>query len=262
MNAKVFVAAFFLALIVSFSVSAEDKTTDWVKPCDGYGRDNLMHYCCKKSKTIPITFFSGLMSTGYVGQFLSQANQILEDHAVRLADAMAPVDPIHFPAYEDESGNRIDNFAKLCRAVNSVLLEGSLGVLGRGFRGRLAVVFMPYATDIRRGPDSNGMFINDLHESCREAVEAEFGEDEAGEILPATVVIVNAYELEERTCFETLAHEVGHAVGLGHEGGRLSQANIMNACQGGVDRDELNQTQVKKFCQARRFNTNPNLPPY
>jgi hypothetical protein len=152
----------------------------------------------------------------------------------------------------------VENMPELCEHI-VYALTGSIDKLGR----RLPVVFVTYGAGANQGPDSRGQYIDDLLTTCEEPIREWFGDDEEhrdwllNNLGHYEVVVVNSHRLDEDGCWETIAHEVGHSAGLGHDG---DPGNVMYGCVPGQERRGLSHLQVAKICGRGSYNALPELP--
>jgi hypothetical protein len=148
---------------------------------------------------------------------------------------------------------RADNLPELCEIV-----IGALTSQIDKIKHRLPVVFTTYSGGAANlGPDSFGMHIADLQATCEGPLREWHSDDPErlqkwlNRLDRYEVVVINTYKLEDGVCGETLAHEIGHSAGLGHDG---DATNVMSSCARETPHDGLDHHQVAKLCPRKRFN--------
>jgi len=249
---SIVLAAASWAAAASLPSPATAAITDVVEPCDGAGANDLMSYCCKDTRSVPLLFLTDPAGTGYDAVFLNRAKAILGAHNIQVHATYAGDGLLG----EQRSA---DNLPELCEIV----IDALTGQIDK-IKNRLPVVFTTYTGGAANlGPDSFGMHIADLQTTC-EAPLREWHSDDPERLEKLLnrldryeVVVINTYELEDGVCTETLAHEIGHSAGLGHDG---DTTNVMSSCTPGTPHDGLTHHQVAKLCPRKRFNSLITLP--
>jgi len=248
---SIVVAAASWAAAVFLPAPVFAAVADVVAPCDGAGATDLMSYCCKEPRTVPLLFITDPAGTGYDAVFLNRAKAILGAHGVSVhvtyaGDGILCEQP------------HADTLPELCEIVID-----TLGASIDKIKHRLPVVFLTYTGGANRGPDSFGQHIADLRATCEAPLREWHSEDSKrlerllNNLDHYEVVVINTYKLEDGVCAETLAHEIGHSASLGHEG---DTTNVMSSCTPGVAHEGLSHHQVAKLCVRKRFNALPALP--
>jgi hypothetical protein len=244
-------AAALGAAAVPFASTARAGIADVVAPCDGAGATDYMSYCCKKPRTVPLLFLVDPAGSGYDQLFLSRTKEILGAHSI---------DVNVISAGEGIMGQQrtAQNTPELCEIV----LDALAGAIDK-IKYRLPVVFATYNSNPDADIDSFGKHIENLRTTCEPAFREWYSDDPArlerqlNRLDDYEVVVINTYQLDKGMCGETLAHEIGHSSGLGHEG---EASNVMSSCARGVAHDGLTHHQVAKLCEPKRFNRLFTLP--
>lgn len=248
---SIVLAAASLAAAVFVPAPAQAAVADVVAPCDGAGAADLMSYCCKEARSVPLLFITDPAGTGYDTMFLNRAKAILGGHNIQVHATYAGDGPLG-------TQRSADNMPELCEIVIDALMSHIDKI-----KHRLPVVFTTYTGGANRGPDSFGQYIANLKAACEGPLREWHSDDpeRLEELLNRLdryeVVVINTYKLEDGVCGETLAHEIGHSAGLGHDG---DTTNVMSSCTPGTPHDGLNHHQVAKLCPRKRFNELPALP--
>ncbi len=224
---------------------------DTVEPCDGGAASDLLHYCCKKERNVPLLLLTDSGSGGYAAAFFQRAKEVLGAHNVSV-----------YATYGGDGTaepSDAENLAELCEDV-IYQLTGSIDKL----KYKLPVVFTSYhGSPQEESPDSYGIYYEDLQASCEPAIREWFSDvpEHLQWLLDNLdhyqAVVINTYKIADGQCLEALPHEIGHAHGLGHTG---DTSNVMSSCERGVAHDGLDQIQVSKLCTRRDFNNLITLP--
>jgi hypothetical protein len=190
-------------------------------PADPSKPMDLFHYKCAAQRTLTIEIFFVPGPAGSVSnQQFQSARTVLDSHGVTLN--LSAADPHSLPA---SMGTSIRSVADLCSYIR-------LSLLTRRSKG-LPVFFAP--APIVAKIEAAGFYVRDLRDDC--AV--------AGEDVPAGPVIVVDTETADEP---TLLHELGHAVGRGHETGTFLDPAGMASPKD--LRDKINNHQMDRFCNA------------
>ena len=183
-----------------------------VKPGRG-GVNDLLGYQCDPKKTLRAQVVT-TEGNEVVAANIANATKVLAKHSIDLVVDRTDV------AVPDAPANDMP-------AVCDIVAK-----MGSPKSGQLPVLFLPLGTVDKDG-GINGFYEANLQSSCESSPFK-------------SVAIVGT----KTSCSGTMLHEIGHAAGNGHVGGRGDEDNVMNGCRPGADRSTLNVAQVRRFCRT------------